>query len=163
MKTLKEIHSEANKYSKIEPLQDAFAAGARWALTGKYYKPSELFDNNTEVETADLEVEEEQKQMLVFEPTFEEWWNAYNKKRGRKKAEAKWKKLSLNDKVACMKATPLYIASTPDPVYRKDPLTYLNGECWNDEIIQKQDYEQQRNIQRSERAARLVASAYHQG
>ena len=42
-------------------------------------------------------------------------------------------------------------------------LTYLNGECWNDEIIQKQDYEQQRNIQRSERAARLIASAYHQG
>ena len=153
MKTLKEIHSEANKYSESEPLQDAFVAGARWALTGKYYKPSELFDNHAEVETVDLEVEEEQKQMLVFEPPFEEWWNAYNKKRGRKKAEAKWKKLSLNDNVA----------STPDPVYRKDPLTYLNGECWNDEIIQKQDYEQQRNIQRSERAARLIASAYHQG
>ena len=163
MKTLKEIHSEANKYSECEPLQGAFVAGARWALTGKYYKPSELFNNNAEVETVDLEVEEEQKQMLVFEPPFEEWWNAYNKKRGRKKAEAKWKKLSLNDKVACMKATPLYVASTPDPVYRKDPLTYLNGECWNDEIIQKQDYEQQRNIQRSERAARLIASAYHQG
>ena len=163
MKTLKEIHSEANKYSKSEPLQEAFVAGARWALTGRYYKPSELFNNNTEVETADSEVEEEQKQMLVFEPPFEEWWNAYNKKRGRKKAEAKWKKLSLNDKVACMKATPFYVASTPDPVYRKDPLTYLNGECWNDEIIQKQDYEQQRNIQRSERAARLIASAYYQG
>ena len=163
MKTLKEIHSEANKYSESVPLQDAFVAGARWALTCKYYKTSELFNNHAEVETVDLEVEEEQKQMLVFEPTFEEWWNAYNKKRGRKKAEAKWKKLSLNDKVACMKATPLYVASTPDPVYRKDPLTYLNGECWNDEIIQKQDYEQQRNIQRSERAARLIASAYHQG
>lgn len=163
MKTLKEIHSEANKYSKSEPLQEAFVAGARWALTGRYYKPSELFNNNTEVETADSEVEEEQKQMLVFEPPFEEWWNAYNKKRGRKKAEAKWKKLSLNDKVACMKATPFYVASTPDPVYRKDPLTYLDGECWNDEIIQKQDYEQQRNIQRSERAARLIASAYYQG
>lgn len=162
MKTLKEIHSEANKYSKSEPLQDAFVAGARWALTGKYYKPSELFNNQSEVETVDLEVEEEQKQMLVFEPPFEEWWNVYNKKRGRKKAEAKWKKLRLSDKVACMKATPLYVASTPDPVYRKDPLTYLNGECWNDEIIQKQDYEQQRNIQRSERAARLIASAYHQ-
>lgn len=162
MKTLNEIHSEANKYSESEPLQDAFVAGARWALTGKYYKPSELFNNQSEVETVDLEVEEEQKQILVFEPPFEEWWNAYNKKRGRKKAEAKWKKLSLNDKVACMKATPLYVASTPDPVYRKDPLTYLNGECWNDEIIQKQDYEQQRNIQRSERAARLIASAYHQ-
>lgn len=60
MKTLKEIHSEANKYSESEPLQDAFVAGARWALTGKYYKPSELFNNHAEVETVDLEVEEEQ-------------------------------------------------------------------------------------------------------
>lgn len=60
MKTLKEIHSEANKYSESEPLQDAFVAGARWAITGKYYKPSELFDNHAEVETVDLEVEEEQ-------------------------------------------------------------------------------------------------------
>ena len=248
MKTLKEIHSEANKYSESEPLQDAFVAGARWALTGKYYKPSELFDNHAEVETVDLEVEETEKiektekmkpsieekqnntvvslqkqekptddaelsqksnhqqpsvQMTLFDlwgmeeenrqavhstkkkaevtvgaaakkvsrkkasplvksvnPPFEEWWNAYNKKRGRKKAEAKWKKLSLNDKVACMKATPLYVASTPDPVYRKDPLTYLNGECWNDEIIQKQDYEQQRAVNLAAKAARILGSDY---
>lgn len=153
MKTLKEIHSEANKYSESEPLQDAFVAGARWALTGKYYKPSELFEN---------------KEILnpIFEgenDSFEDWWKMYNKKRGKKKARQKWNRLTEEQQAACMKATPLYVASTPDPVYRKDPLTYLNGECWNDEIIQKQDYEQQRNIQRSERAARLIASAYHQG
>lgn len=45
MKTLKEIHAEAKKYSPdCEPLQDAFIAGARWAFCGKYYKPCELFD-----------------------------------------------------------------------------------------------------------------------
>ena len=153
MKTLNEIHSEANKYSENEPLQDAFVAGARWALTGKYYKPSELFEN---------------KEILdpIFEgenDSFEDWWEMYNKKRGKKKARQKWNRLTEKQQAACLMATPLYVASTPDPVYRKDPLTYLNGECWNDEIIQKQDYEQQRNIQRSERAARLIASAYHQG
>ena len=44
-KTLNEIHEEAKRYScTCESLQDAFVAGARWALTGKYYKPSELFN-----------------------------------------------------------------------------------------------------------------------
>ena len=153
MKTLKEIHSEANKYSESEPLQDAFVAGARWALTGKYYKPSELFDKQEILDP-------------IFEgenDSFEDWWKMYNKKRGKKKAKQKWNRLTKEQQTSCLMATPLYVASTPDPVYRKDPLTYLNGECWNDEIIQKQDYEQQRNIQRSERAARLIASAYHQG
>lgn len=160
MKTFKEIIKAAKEYSDQEPLQDAFREGARYAVTGKYYKPSELFNNKAEVETVDLEIEEEQKQVLALEPPFEEWWIAYNKKRGRKKAEAKWNKLSLDDKVACMKATPIYVASTPDPVYRKDPLTYLNGECWNDEIIQKQNNEQQRAINLTAKAARILGSDY---
>lgn len=160
MKTFKEIIKAAKEYSDQEPLQDAFREGARYAVTGKYYKPSELFNNKAEVETVDLEIEEEQKQVLVLEPPFEEWWIAYNKKRGRKKAEAKWNKLSLDDKVACMNATPNYVASTPDPVYRKDPLTYLNGECWNDEIIQKQNNEQQRAINLTAKAARILGSDY---
>lgn len=46
MKTLKEIHNEAKKYDDSEPLQDAFVAGARWALTGKYYKPAEIFNKH---------------------------------------------------------------------------------------------------------------------
>jgi len=46
MKTLAEINAEAKKYDQnSEPLQDAFVAGARWMATGKYYKPSELFNN----------------------------------------------------------------------------------------------------------------------
>jgi hypothetical protein len=27
---------------------------------------------------------------------------------------------------------PFYIIQTPDKTYRKNPLTYLNGKCWND-------------------------------
>ena len=44
MKTLQEIHAEAKKYDENnESLQDAFVAGARWALTGRYYKSSNIF------------------------------------------------------------------------------------------------------------------------
>ena len=71
------------------------------------------------------------------EVAFEEWWNLYDKKRGKEKCMAKWNKLSLEEKDACLNATPAYVASTPDKAYRKDPLTYLNGKCWNDEIIFK--------------------------
>lgn len=150
MKTLKEIHSEAKNYSVSEPLQDAFVAGARWAITGKYYKPSELFYN---------------KEILdpVFEgenDSFEDWWKMYNKKRGKKKAKQKWNRLTERQQTACLLATPAYVASTPDPVYRKDPLTYLNGECWNDEIIQKQNHEQQRAIDLTAKAARILGSDY---
>ncbi len=147
MKTLREIHAEACKYSPDrEELQDAFSSGARWALTGKYYKPGELFAGNVTVvnDTA---------------LSFEDWWNSYQKKRGRKKAEAKWNKLTDRDKQECMKATPMYVASTPDPLYRKDPLTYLNGECWNDEILTKQeDNEQQRTKRLAEKAARIIGT-----
>lgn len=171
MKTLKEIHSEANKYSESEPLQDAFVAGARWALTGKYYKPSELFDNHAEVETVDLEVEEHSA-IIQTEPapTFEEFWETYSYKKGRKKAEEKWNRLKLADKLACMAAVPAYVASTrkpTDPIvphanipFRMYPLTYLNGERWEDEIETPVNYEQQRAINLTAKAARILGSDY---
>lgn len=171
MKTLKEIRSEANKYSESEPLQDAFVAGARWALTGKYYKPSELFNNNAEVETADLEVEEPS---AIFQtepaPTFEEFWEAYSYKKDRKKTEEKWNRLKLADKLACMAAVPTYVASTCKPTdptvphanmpFRVYPLTYLNGERWEDEIETPVNYEQQRAVNLAAKAARILGSDY---
>ena len=46
MKTFIEIIKAAKVYSDQIPLQDAFREGARYAVTGKYYKPSELFDES---------------------------------------------------------------------------------------------------------------------
>ena len=150
MKTLAEINAEAKKYAPDdEGKQEAFIQGARYALTGRYYKEAPIFVANTDHDAI--------IQKLCV-PTFEEWWCAYSKKRGRKKAEAKWNKLSDFDKVACMKSTPAYVASTPDVTYRKDPLTYLNGECWNDELIFKPNYEQQRTISLASKAARILSS-----
>ena len=68
---------------------------------------------------------------------FDVWWNLYDKKRGKEKCMAKWEKLSIEEKELCIEATPAYVSSTPDKAYRKDPLTYLNGKCWNDEIINR--------------------------
>lgn len=66
---------------------------------------------------------------------FEKWWKLYDKKRGKKKTYARWCRMSMKDKVSCINVVGDYVKSTPDVKFRKDPLTYLNGECWNDEII----------------------------
>lgn len=72
-------------------------------------------------------------------PTFEDFWELYDKKKERKKCEVKWKKIKQADRELIMETLPAYIASTPDIQYRKHPYTYLNGECWHDEITEKND------------------------
>lgn len=157
MKTLAEINAEAKRFAPDnEAMQDAFVQGARYALTGRYYKEANMYPDLAKLGQCTVSHVEE-------DPSFEDWWNAYNKKRGRKKAEAKWNKLSHADKIACMKATPIYVASTPDVQYRLDPLTYLNGERWNDEIINRPNYEQQRTISLASKAARILSGANNPG
>lgn len=154
--TLQQLHAEAKKFAPDdEAKQDAFVQGARYAITGRYYKEADMYPELAKLgECTILRIEED--------PSFEDWWNCYGKKRGRKKAEAKWNKLSHADKIACMKATPAYVASIIDKQFQKDPCTYLNGECWNDEIINQPNYDQQRAQRLADRTANLINSAYHQ-
>jgi len=65
---------------------------------------------------------------------FDNFWNTYDKKVDKKKVESKYWKLKQSDRDRILEVLPDYIESKPDPQYRKNPLTWLNGECWNDEI-----------------------------
>lgn len=78
-----------------------------------------------EVQVADLDIW----------PSFDDFWDLYDKKTDRPKCEKKWKKLNKAVKYNIMHHLEHYVRSTPDKVYRKNPATYLNNECWNDEII----------------------------
>lgn len=49
----------------------------------------------------------------------------------------KWENLKNHCREAALKHIPLYVQSTPDKQYRKNFETYLNQECWNDEILTK--------------------------
>ena len=71
----------------------------------------------------------------VDDGQFEEVWIAYGKKGNKKTSKAKYAKLSLDEKVALYWHVPKYVLSTPDKQYRKDFQTYINQECWNDEVI----------------------------
>lgn len=169
MKTLKEVIAEANKYAPDnEAMRDAFVNGARFMASGKYYKEHTMFPKMDEVETVDLQVTVSAEGRIIV-PTFDEFWDAYSYKKGRKKAEEKWNKLKLSEKVACMKAVPAYVENTMIPgsaytgtkkQFRMHPLTYLNGARWEDEIYPVQSYEQQRAIDLTAKAARILGSDY---
>lgn len=66
---------------------------------------------------------------------FQTFWNAYAKKQDSKKCFDKWMKLTDAEMNAALDKVYLYVQSTPDVQYRKNPLTWLNGKCWNDEVI----------------------------
>ena len=70
---------------------------------------------------------------------FEVFWDLYGKKVGRVKAEQKWHKLKPEEQEQVLEHVPAYVSSTPEVKFRKDPSTYLNGRCWEDEIINRTD------------------------
>ena len=169
MKTLKEIHTEANRYAPDnEALRDAFVNGARFMASGKYYKEKPMFPKENKVETVDLQLMPPLEDCIIL-PTFQDFWDAYAYKKGRKKAEEKWNRLKPFEKTACMRAVPAYVANTVIPgsvsdgsrkQYRMHPLTYLNGARWEDEIYPVQSNEQQRANNLAAKAARILGSDY---
>lgn len=88
----------------------------------------------TPIEEEEEEEEQEEKKEIY---TFDQFWNEYDKKTDRKKCELKWKSITETQKALIKEHVPKYVLSTPDIQYRKDPKTYLNNECWNNEIIQR--------------------------
>jgi hypothetical protein len=70
----------------------------------------------------------------IIHSRFAEFWDMYGKKVDSKKCQAKFNKLTKSEIEKLFEVLPRYIQSTPDKQYRKNPLTWLNGKCWNDEI-----------------------------
>lgn len=91
---------------------------------------------------AQCDKKRDKKRDAECEAEFEQFWNAYNKKVDRKRCFAKFKKLSKSDKEKIFQTLLVYVASTPDVKFRKNPLTYLNNEAWNNEIIYRNGAQQ---------------------
>jgi len=66
---------------------------------------------------------------------FAEFWDMYDKKVERAKCVAKYAAIGESDRAVIREKLPLYVAATPDPQYRKNPQTWLNGRCWLDEMV----------------------------
>jgi hypothetical protein len=64
---------------------------------------------------------------------FYEFWDRYQKKTGKKDCMAKWARMTRKEQEAALAPLEEYIKVQPNPKYRLNPKTYLNGEYWNDE------------------------------
>lgn len=67
------------------------------------------------------------------EESFERFWNLYDKKKDRVKCLKAFEKIDIEIEVI-LKSVSEYVNSTPELKYRKNPLTWLNGRCWEDEL-----------------------------
>lgn len=65
---------------------------------------------------------------------FEIFWDTYSKKVEKAPCETKFLKLPKKDIENILLVVKDYVISTPDVKYRKNPLTWLNKKCWEDEI-----------------------------
>lgn len=82
--------------------------------------------------------------------SFEDIWTLYGKKGNKKTSEKKWSKLSTSSKKKALSYIPVYVATTPDKQFRKNLETFINQECWNDELpgnnqVNDQHHETERN------------------
>ena len=90
-----------------------------------------LYSMDTESQEEEEEEEEEEE---YKSDEFEIFWNAYGKKVDRVKCEKAWKKLKKQEIEKILETVNRYVGANPDIQYRKNPLTYLNGKCFNDEL-----------------------------
>ena len=73
----------------------------------------------------------------IIDTQFEEFWDLYDYKKSKDKAEKAWKTLNKEEKALALQHAPVYAQSTPDKQFRKHPTTYLNNKSFNDEIIER--------------------------
>jgi hypothetical protein len=90
--------------------------------------------NSTVSDSVNVSVNEikEKTIPLSLESDFSKFWSMYNKKVDSRKCKDKFIKLSKSDIEKIIEVLPSYIYSTPDIQFRKNPLTWLNGKCWED-------------------------------
>ena len=106
---------------------------------------SKTYDQHMETET---ETETITKTKVEIYPSFEDFWDLYDKKTGNKTLiKPKFDKLPQKVKEEILNYLPAYIESTPDKTYRKNPQTFLNNKAWEDELIKHNSNGRQQNNQ----------------
>ncbi len=94
------------------------------------------YEDKDENDGKNLKEKKSENSEVEIYPSFDDFWNEYDKKVGKKdKIKKKWEKLSQKTKEDIMGYIPKYKISQPNKQYRKNPETFLNNESWNDEII----------------------------
>lgn len=94
------------------------------------------------------------------DPNFTEFWTVYPRRVGKGQARRAWKTaLSKTTVESLLSGARRYaeLKLGTDPQYIKHPSTWLNGECWEDEIPAPSTYSRAGGVKSREH---LSASAY---
>tara|TARA_R110000824_G_scaffold25009_1_gene87520 strand:- start:358 stop:1065 length:708 start_codon:yes stop_codon:yes gene_type:complete len=113
--------------------------------------------NPVQVEEEEEEEVEEEYVTEIY-PTFDDFWDLYDKKQDRPKCVSKWNKLKQSEKESIMNYVPMYKTSQPDKQFRKNPSTFLNNQSWNNEIIVKEEVQTEIRKQRILSATNTIES-----
>ena len=121
----------------VNKVNQALAKLSHWVYQDDIKTISERYQLDapeTETETETYTEKETETDAL---DGFDEFWLIYEKKVERPQAEKSWKRIkpSVELQLTIYAAARKYVQSTPDKKYRKNPSTWLNNQCWNDEVV----------------------------
>lgn len=117
-----------------ESYQSEQQADNKQTTSRQHTANTQLTTNKNEKNEKNDKEEKKIERSIELERQFEDFWNAYDKKVDAKKCKSKFMKLADYQRTMIMNTVKSYVLSTPDPKYRKNPYTWLNGEGWRDEI-----------------------------
>lgn len=92
-------------------------------------------DKDKDKENDKDNIQKENEALLMFDV----FWKLYGKKVDKEKCIKAWKKIPKQQHAFIYERARLYVKSTPEVKYRKNPLTWLNGKCYNDEISEEKN------------------------
>ena len=125
--TLKNSRLEEVRNRQTEISEERSKAGKAGAIARANAKANEP--------TKDKQRKVKEKEKIEEEGTpFESWWKLYGKG-SRKLSAEQWDRMPEPDRIDCIAKTPAYIASKPDPIYRKDGERFLKHRTWEDAIV----------------------------
>jgi len=88
-------------------------------------------DGNAIKESKGKEIKEKEEALYtVFD--FDDFWKMYAKSADKEKCKKAYAKLSESERCDIKNKLPIYLRDIKDKKFQKNPLTYLNGKCWND-------------------------------
>ena len=134
------LDKQLNEFKKIREKRTS-AANKRWENKEENASALLLECKSNAIREEKIrkkEIKEDEKELsLSLENDFILFWNKYDKKNDFKKCKDKFFKLKQTDIDVILKVVDKYVLSTPEVKFRKNPLTWINGECWKDLIENK--------------------------
>ena len=88
----------------------------------------------------------EEGEETTGENLWETWWDLYDVKQDEMKAQVYWSKITQEEKQKAIAHTTEFIKVTPKP-YRGNPVGYIQGKKWNNEIIDRRNPKEIQDVQ----------------